>query len=99
MPSLYIDGAWITGSDDATAEVINPYDGSVVREVDQATGKDVGRAVIAARALVERLTAGLSPAETEGFWRTNGERFYGVRVGESGAGKGRVPSPPQREDT
>jgi betaine-aldehyde dehydrogenase len=50
VSSLYIDGSWTSGSDGATAEVINPYDGSVVREVDQATGKDVERAVAAARA-------------------------------------------------
>jgi betaine-aldehyde dehydrogenase len=44
---LYIDGSWTTGSG-GTAEVINPYDASAVREVDQAGPAEVDRAVAAA---------------------------------------------------
>jgi betaine-aldehyde dehydrogenase len=49
MPNLYIDGSWTTGSA-GTAEVINPFDASVVQEVDQAGPAEVDRAVAAARA-------------------------------------------------
>ncbi|RZT87377.1 betaine-aldehyde dehydrogenase [Pseudonocardia sediminis] len=49
MPSLYIDGSWTTGSG-GTAPVINPFDASVVTDVDQAGPDDVERAVAAARA-------------------------------------------------
>ena len=35
MPCQYINAAWTTGSGDP-ADVINPWDGSVVRTVDQA---------------------------------------------------------------
>ncbi|HEV7875584.1 MAG TPA: aldehyde dehydrogenase family protein [Nocardioides sp.] len=49
MANLYIDGSWTTGSG-GTAEVINPYDASVVQEVDQAGPAEVERAVAAARA-------------------------------------------------
>ncbi|WP_232662825.1 aldehyde dehydrogenase family protein [Pseudonocardia sp. TRM90224] len=48
MPSLYIDGSWTAGSG-GSAEVINPFDASVVETVDQAGPDDVERAVIAAR--------------------------------------------------
>jgi betaine-aldehyde dehydrogenase len=50
VPSLYIDGTWTAGSGGATAEVINPFDASVVEVVDQASRDDVERAVAAARA-------------------------------------------------
>lgn len=49
MPSLYIDGSWTAGSA-GCAPVINPFDASVVQEVDQAGPDDVDRAVAAARA-------------------------------------------------
>ena len=49
MPCQYIDGEWTTGSGQ-TAEVINPFDASVVQTVDQAGPEDVERAVGAARA-------------------------------------------------
>ncbi|MEJ3658434.1 aldehyde dehydrogenase family protein [Actinomycetes bacterium KLBMP 9759] len=48
MPSLYIDGSWTAGSG-GSAEVINPFDASVVETVDQAGPDDVERAVMAAR--------------------------------------------------
>lgn len=48
MLSLYIDGAWTSGSG-GTAEVINPFDASVVETVAQAGPDDVERAVAAAR--------------------------------------------------
>jgi betaine-aldehyde dehydrogenase len=49
VPSLYIDGTWTSGSA-GTADVINPFDASVVESVDQAGPDDVERAVTAARA-------------------------------------------------
>jgi betaine-aldehyde dehydrogenase len=48
MPSQLIDGTWTEGSG-GTAEVINPFDASVVETVDQAGPADVERAVAAAR--------------------------------------------------
>ncbi|MHA6795621.1 aldehyde dehydrogenase family protein [Pseudonocardia bannensis] len=50
MPDLYIDGSWTAGSEGVTAPVINPADGSVIQEVDQASRQDVERAVAAAKA-------------------------------------------------
>ena len=49
MPSLYIDGKWTAGSG-GTADVLNPFDASVVEAVDQAGPDDVEAAVAAARA-------------------------------------------------
>jgi betaine-aldehyde dehydrogenase len=49
VPSLYIDGKWSAGSG-GTADVLNPFDGSVVETVDQAGPDDVDAAVGAARA-------------------------------------------------
>jgi betaine-aldehyde dehydrogenase len=49
VPSLYIDGAWRSGSSGATSEVVNPSDGTVVAIVDIADDADVQRAIAAAR--------------------------------------------------
>src|SRR4051812_27796943 len=59
MPSLYIDGSWTAGSG-GTAEVVNPFDASVVETVDQAGPAEVDRAVAAARAAFDT-----------GPWRTS----------------------------
>src|SRR3954454_21055220 len=59
MPSLYIDGSWTAGTG-GTAEVLNPFDASVVETVDQAGPDDVERAVAAARAAFDT-----------GPWRTS----------------------------
>jgi betaine-aldehyde dehydrogenase len=48
VPSLYIDGTWTSGSG-GSAEVVNPFDASVIETVDQAGPDDVERAVAAAR--------------------------------------------------
>jgi betaine-aldehyde dehydrogenase len=48
VPSLYIDGTWTSGSG-GTAEVVNPFDASVIENVDQAGPDEVERAVAAAR--------------------------------------------------
>jgi betaine-aldehyde dehydrogenase len=48
VPSLFVDGTWTSGTG-GKAEVINPFDGSVVETVDQAGPEDVERAVAAAR--------------------------------------------------
>jgi betaine-aldehyde dehydrogenase len=48
VPSLYIDGTWTSGSG-GPAEVINPFDASVIETVEQAGPDDVERAVAAAR--------------------------------------------------
>ena len=49
MPHQFLDGAWTTGSG-GPADVVNPFDASVVERVDQAGPDDVDRAVAAARA-------------------------------------------------
>ena len=47
---LFIDGAWCDASDDATLEVRNPADGSLLGTLAAASAADVDRAVAAARA-------------------------------------------------
>ena len=49
MLSQFVNGSWIAGSG-GTAEVINPFDASVLETVGQAGPDDVDRAVLAARA-------------------------------------------------
>jgi betaine-aldehyde dehydrogenase len=44
----FLDGAWTTGSG-GTADVVNPFDASVITRLDQAGPGDVDRAVAAAR--------------------------------------------------
>ncbi|MBB1261111.1 aldehyde dehydrogenase family protein [Streptomyces alkaliterrae] len=48
--SLFIGGKWVTAAGGATREVINPYDQSVVRSVDEGDESDARAAVTAARA-------------------------------------------------
>ena len=47
--TLFVGGTWSPGSRGRTDEVVNPYDASVVSEVDLADPDDVDRAVRAAR--------------------------------------------------
>lgn len=49
MPSLFIDGEWVSPESGATQDVVNPSDGSVVEQVDVADDADVQRAIAAAR--------------------------------------------------
>ena len=49
MPSLFIDGRWVASSSGERCSVVNPSDGSVVREVAIASDEDVERAIAAAR--------------------------------------------------
>lgn len=65
MLSLYIDGAWTAGSG-GTAEVINPFDASVVETVAQAGPDDVERAVAAARAAFDTGPWRTTPAAERG---------------------------------
>ena len=48
MAHQFVDGAWIRGSG-GDADVVNPFDASVVARLDQAGPEDVDRAVAAAR--------------------------------------------------
>ena len=49
MPGLFIDGAWRAASDGGARDVVNPFDGSVVERVDEASAADARDAVAAAR--------------------------------------------------
>jgi betaine-aldehyde dehydrogenase len=49
VPNLFVDGKWTAGSG-GSADVVNPFDASVVETVDQAGPDDVEAAVAAARA-------------------------------------------------
>ncbi|KGE76970.1 betaine-aldehyde dehydrogenase [Halomonas salina] len=49
IESLYIDGRRVEASSGETFPVINPYDGSILAEVQQASEADVDAAVAAAR--------------------------------------------------
>jgi betaine-aldehyde dehydrogenase len=53
VPSLYIDGSWVAGASGAEAEVLNPYDQTVIAKVDWADAADVHRATTAAHAAFE----------------------------------------------
>jgi betaine-aldehyde dehydrogenase len=65
VPTLYIDGTWSRGSA-GTAEVINPFDASVVEMVDQAGPDDVERAVSAARTAFDTGPWRATPAAERG---------------------------------
>ena len=50
MAHLFIDGQWVSPQVPASAEIINPFDQSVLAVVDEAGPADAARAVAAARA-------------------------------------------------
>ncbi|MEZ5743322.1 MAG: aldehyde dehydrogenase family protein [Sphingomonadaceae bacterium] len=52
-PQLYINGAWVDSSHDATIDVEDPSSRKVVSKIVDASDKDVDRAVMAARAAFE----------------------------------------------
>ncbi|EHR61965.1 aldehyde dehydrogenase family protein [Saccharomonospora cyanea] len=49
MSTLFIDGRWVPASAEATRDVLNPYDQSVVSTVAEAGATDAEAAVLAAR--------------------------------------------------
>ena len=49
MPSLFIDGQWVSPESGATSDVVNPSDATIVATVDIADDSDVQRAIAAAR--------------------------------------------------
>ncbi|MGD9482303.1 aldehyde dehydrogenase family protein [Streptomyces sp. TRM70308] len=49
MPELYIDGQWVAAAAGGRHQVVNPFDASVITEVDDGDETDVDHAVRAAR--------------------------------------------------
>ncbi|CCU98156.1 unnamed protein product [Malassezia sympodialis ATCC 42132] len=49
QPTLFIDGQWCASSDGRTRPTINPFDASVIMEVDEASAADAQRAAAAAK--------------------------------------------------
>jgi betaine-aldehyde dehydrogenase len=49
VPSLFIDGQWVSPESGATSDVVNPSDATIVATVDIADDVDVQRAIGAAR--------------------------------------------------
>jgi len=49
VPSLFIDGQWVSPESGATSEIVNPSDATMVATVDIADDSDVQRAIAAAR--------------------------------------------------
>jgi betaine-aldehyde dehydrogenase len=54
VPSLFIDGEWVAAADGTCSPVVDPSDGSLVTEVDVATGEQVQAAIAAARRAFDR---------------------------------------------
>jgi betaine-aldehyde dehydrogenase len=54
VPSLFIDGEWVASGDGTCSPVVDPSDGSLVTEVDVATGEQVQAAIGAARRAFDR---------------------------------------------
>ena len=62
MTHLFIDGQWVSPRVPAAAEVINPFDQSVLAMVDEAGPADAARAVAAARAAFDTSPWPATPA-------------------------------------
>ena len=62
MPSLFIDGEWVSPASGATSDVVNPSDATVVATVDVADDADVQRAIAAARRAFDATDWPRSPA-------------------------------------
>src|SRR5207302_11415698 len=59
---MFIGGEWVSGSGNASQEIINPATGEVIAEVPKGTEADVDRAVKAAR---KAYTEWFEPVPTE----------------------------------
>lgn len=70
MPDLFIDGRWLDAAEGGRREVINPYDGSTVRWVDEGSEADVFSAVEAATRAFEGPWRATSAAERAGVLLT-----------------------------
>ncbi len=65
-PALFINGAWVASSHDATLPVEDPSSGKIVSHVVDASDQDVDRAVAAARAAFDDgRWSGLPPMQRE----------------------------------
>ena len=53
MDTLFIDGEWRSATGGGTRDVLNPFDGSILRTVDEAGADDVEAAVLAAHRAFE----------------------------------------------
>ncbi|MET9497930.1 aldehyde dehydrogenase family protein [Streptomyces sp. NPDC006552] len=54
MPELFVDGEWTGAVQGARRDVVNPFDATVVQQVDDADAADVDLAVAAARRAFDR---------------------------------------------
>jgi betaine-aldehyde dehydrogenase len=66
VPSLFIDGEWVSPASGASSPVINPFDGSVIATVDVADDGDVQRAIAAARRAFDQGAWAATPAPERG---------------------------------
>jgi len=66
VPSLFIDGRWVSSADGACSPVVNPSDATLVTEVDVATDDQVQLAIAAARHAFDRGEWPRTPAAERG---------------------------------
>jgi len=66
VPSLFIDGQWVSSADGACSPVVNPSDATLVTEVDVATDDQVQLAIAAARHAFDRGEWPRTPAAERG---------------------------------
>ena len=59
----YIDGEWVESSNQATRQILNPYNQEVIIEVAEGTNEDVERAILAARRSFDEGVYALETAE------------------------------------
>ncbi len=63
MPTLLIDGQWVSATGGQTIDVINPCDAKAYAKLDRSTAEDVDRAVKAARRAMEGAWGKLTATE------------------------------------
>ncbi len=63
MPTLLIDGQWVSATGGQTIDVINPCDAKAYAKLDRGTAEDVDRAVKAARRAMEGAWGKLTATE------------------------------------
>ncbi len=62
----YIDGEWVESSNQATRQILNPYNQEVIIEVAEGTNEDVERAILAARRSFDEGVYALETGENKG---------------------------------
>ena len=63
MSTIFIDNQWVESNNDQTITLLNPSDGTVLRELDRGDQQDINKAVKSAKHAYQTVWSKVSPAD------------------------------------